>query len=153
MTEISEILKHKKALRSKILKEIAADKGARAVIFNAIKNPEIRDFIENACQEIQVACIRQISPEKIAGLDAVVCDFEEENDNIKPFLEQFVTPIFPQNTDWDLAEFDPMKFSGNAFLFSKNNKFLIFEKICRMLENMNYAGDRRVLLKNLVATF
>jgi len=37
-----------------------------------------------------------------------------------------------------LGEFDPMKFTGNAFLFETNNPYLVFEKICRYLENTRY---------------
>jgi hypothetical protein len=46
-----------------------------------------------------------------------------------------------------------MKFEGNAFLFATADKYLIFEKLIRYLENIRYAGDKRTLLGNVEKTF
>lgn len=153
MLELSEIIKQKKSQRTKLLKAISASKSTRAIIFNAIENQEIGEFVTNACAEIGVICISEISDDKIFALDAVISDSSEKNKNLDKFLKNFVPPIFPTSSEYNLQEFDPMKFSGEGFFFSENKKFAIFEKICRMLENMNYPGDKRVLIKNLVAKF
>jgi hypothetical protein len=42
-----------------------------------------------------------------------------------------------------------MKFEGNAFIFDSINEFQMFEKLIRALENMRYAGDKRMLLANV----
>lgn len=153
MLELSEIIKKKKTTNAKILKEHSADKATRAVIFNAIENSEISEFIENACKEIGVLCLKNIPDEKIFGIDAFVSDSTKKSETIEKFLKNFVTPILPSTSTYELSEFNPMKFAGNAFLFEENKKFLIFEKICRMLENMNYPGDRRVLVRNISEKF
>lgn len=45
-----------------------------------------------------------------------------------------------------------MQFEGNAFIYETLETFPLFEKIIRAFENMRYAGDRRVLLKNVIQT-
>lgn len=66
-----------------------------------------------------------------------------------------VTPILPKKNAFgsNFSEFDPMKFTGNAFLFESTESYHILEKLVRYLENVRYPGDRRTLLKNLEKTF
>ena len=42
-----------------------------------------------------------------------------------------------------------MKFLGNAFIFETADQFQMLEKLIRALENMRYAGDKRMLLDNV----
>lgn len=153
MLELSEIIKQKKSQKSKFLKEISAPKSTRAVIFNALENSILSDFIENACAEIDVICIKEINDENIFALDAIISDNTTKEKNLQKFLENFVTPILPTSSEFKLEQFNPMKFSGEGFLFAENKNFLVFEQICKMLENLNYPGDKRVLIKNLANKF
>jgi hypothetical protein len=70
-------------------------------------------------------------------------------------VQATVVPILPikNNFATNFSEFDPMKFSGNAFLFEQTDIYHIFEKLIRFLENIRYAGDRRTLMENLKKTF
>jgi hypothetical protein len=46
-----------------------------------------------------------------------------------------------------------MKFEGNSFLFSNDHPFAVFAKTVSYLENVKFPEDRRILLKNVLATF
>jgi hypothetical protein len=75
--------------------------------------------------------------------------------DIPALVQNTVVPIIPLDTAFSksFSEFDPMKFVGNAFLFTAENKYLILEKLIRYLENIRYAGDKRTLLTNVAKTF
>jgi hypothetical protein len=75
-------------------------------------------------------------------------------DTAIPILElskNRIVPIVPKMDEYAdvFSEFDPMKFTGNAFIFQTVNQFQMFEKLIRALENMRYAGDKRMLLENV----
>ncbi len=55
-------------------------------------------------------------------------------------MKQSVVPIVTRGHPLisSLREFDPMKFEGNAFIAESLNKYLIFEKLIRYLENIRY---------------
>ena len=73
---------------------------------------------------------------------------------MKELIENVVVPIVPKDIVpfKNFSEFNPMKFEGNAFLFEEVNKFQMFEKIVRYLENIRYPGDKRTLLQNITNT-
>lgn len=148
--DLSEYIQHKKAIKKQLFSAYSIPKNSRAVILNAIENTEIADFIDRACAEIGVTCLREVSPEHLWGVDACISDMAESA--WSRIAEYLIVPIFPEKSMDIFAEFNPMKFEGNAFLFVENKPFHLFEKICRFLENGQYAGDRRMLLKNLLAT-
>jgi len=66
-----------------------------------------------------------------------------------------IVPIMPENNVFSgmLREFNPMKFEGNGFFWSSDNAYCIFQKIVAYTENIKFPEDRRVLLKNITATF
>ena len=153
MRELSEVIKEKKVAKTKILKQYNFPKNSRAVILNLISDENLKNFVTNACEEIGVAVIDSLETfdkDLIIGADAIVSEKIEKDSEFDEILQAAVTPIFPIESEYDLEEFNPMKFEGNAFLFHENKPFQIFEKICRMLENLNYVGDRRMLIKNLL---
>lgn len=153
MRELSEVIKEKKVAKTKILKQYNFPKNSRAVILNLISDENLKNFVTSACEEIGVSVIESLEnfdKNLLIGADAVVSEKIEKNSEFEEIFEQAVTPIFPSASHYDFEEFNPMKFEGNAFLFHENKPFQIFEKICRMLENLNYVGDRRMLIKNLL---
>ncbi len=158
MTELTEIINLKKEHKKNFLKFFPAHKKSRAIILNYIRNPELKAKIDEACSAIGVFVLHgneitdNISPDTYFGaIDACISDDIEKNPDLDIlFLEQIV-PILPIETEYKIKEFNPMKFEGEGFLFAENNFYLMFEKICRFLENSQYAGDRRTMIKNLIA--
>lgn len=158
MTEITEILNARKIHKKKFLKKFPKEKKCRVILLNYIKNPELKAKIDEACQAIGIfvldgiEIIEGISSEEFFGaIDACVTDESEKTAELDLIFMEKIMPIFPSQSEYKLTEFNPMKFEGNAFLFDENNFYKIFEKICRMLENSQYAGDRRTIIKNLIA--
>ena len=148
MRELSEVIKEKKVTKTKILKQYNFPKNSRAVILNLISDENLKNFVTSACEEIGASVIESL--ENFDKNLLIVSEKIEKNSEFEEIFEQAVTPIFPSASHYDFEEFNPMKFEGNAFLFHENKPFQIFEKICRMLENLNYVGDRRMLIKNLL---
>lgn len=89
----------------------------------------------------------------ILGADIWITDVLREDIPLQVLSQQRVVPVIPLSSDKNFSEFDPMKFEGNAFLFEKANQFQMLEKLIRALENMRYAGDKRMLLQNVEKTF
>ena len=85
----------------------------------------------------------------LAGADIWITDVIDDAIPLAELAQHRVVPVIPVSGSKLFAEFDPMKFEGNAFLFEKVNQFQIFEKLIRALENMRYAGDKRMLLANV----
>lgn len=71
--------------------------------------------------------------------------------DIIALIQSGVIPILPKKNPFvtNFTEFDPMKFTGNSFLFETIESYHIFEKMVRYLENVRYAGDKSTLMKNL----
>lgn len=158
MTELTEIINLKKEHKKNFLKFFPAHKKSRAIILNYVRNPELKAKIDEACSAIGVFVLygneitEDISPEVYFGaIDACVSDNSSKNEELDILFLEKIVPILPSNTEYKLKEFNPMKFEGEAFLFADANFYLIFEKICRFLENSQYAGDRRTMIKNLIA--
>lgn len=89
----------------------------------------------------------------IVGADIWITDILDESIPLHILAQHRVVPVIPISSDKSFSEFDPMKFEGNAFLFGEVNQFQMFEKLIRALENMRYAGDKRMLLQNVEKTF
>lgn len=85
----------------------------------------------------------------LAGADIWITDTLDESTPIVELSKNRVVPVIPASNNTRFAEFDPMKFEGNAFIFEKANQFQMFEKLIQALENMRYAGDKRMLLANV----
>lgn len=152
MNTLTEVLNEKKRVKSLIIKQYKLPKTTRAVILNRLQNAEISDFLARACEEIGVFFTQDIEEALLDGVDICVSDDITVSQSKTHLLAKGIVPVFPEKSEYTLEEFNPMKFSGNAFLFAEARPFLIFEKICRALENANYAGDRRMLVKNLLET-
>jgi hypothetical protein len=88
----------------------------------------------------------------IAGADIWITDVIDDTIPVAELAQHRVVPVVPASQSKVFAEFDPMKFEGNAFIFDSVNQFQMFEKLIRALENMRYAGDKRMLLQNVEKT-
>ena len=89
----------------------------------------------------------------MVGADIWITDILDESIPLHILAQYRVVPVIPISSNKSFLEFDPMKFEGNAFLFGEVNQFQMFEKLIRALENMRYAGDKRMLLQNVEKTF
>lgn len=137
--------------RSILLRHLELPKATRAVIVSYIKNPEIFHFLKNACDSIGVFLISNMNEAVLAGADIWITDVLDDSIPIQELSQKRIVPIIPMIPVYKdiFSEFDPMKFTGNAFIFQSIDQFQMFEKIIRALENMRYAGDKRMLLENV----
>ena len=88
-----------------------------------ISDPLIREFLQKAGKELDISFIEQTGFLDIVAL-----------------VKAGVTPILPKKNAFgsNFSEFDPMKFTGNAFLFESTESYHILEKLVRYLENVRY---------------
>lgn len=146
-------------LRSHILRKHSFGVKSRALIIFDINDNEIRDFFLEVAKSLDIALIpatwSQEEKWEYAGYDACISDEKSWYLDIVALAKESVVPILPRENSFSgiFSEFDPMKFTGNAFLFAETNKYLIFEKLVRYLENIRYAWDKRTLLTNVMKTF
>lgn len=140
--------------RTQIEKQYGFPSTLRAVVLVAIHDESTRDFIRTAASWLQTGCVFEVNDLTILGADACILD-DLTDFPLIPFVQNGGVPILSQKHPLALsfAEFDPMRFEGNAFLFRESNQYLIFEKLVRYLENIRYAGDKRTLLSNIAKTF
>ncbi len=128
---------------------------SRAILVSRLQNSEINDFLTDACKALDcVLLTEKISEELVVWADAVLLTGDESDDFLQKILSAWVVPILPKKSKIApyFEEFNPMKFKGNAFFYKKQNKFLVFEKICNFLENRRYPGDKKILTKNIKNT-
>ena len=147
-------LKNKKVDgRNILLRQLGLPKWTRATVLSYISDPQILGFFHDACEAIGVTLITTIDDVTIAWADVWITDCFNETIPMQKLSEQCVVPVIPVSTNRAFSEFDPMKFEWNAFIFDKVDSFQMFEKLIRALENMRYAGDKRMLLQNVEKTF
>ena len=139
----------KEEARSTLLRHLWLPKGTRATVLSYIKDNEILSFMQSACQAIWVTMITDIDNMSMAGADIWITDSLIDTIPVWELSRHRVVPVVPTSSSKVFAEFDPMKFEGNAFIFEGESQFQIFEKLIRALENMRYAGDKRMLLANV----
>lgn len=142
----------KEEARSILLRHLWLPKTTRATVLSYIREPQILSFIQDACDAIGVTLITQIDDMALSGADIWITDAIDTSTPLRELALHRVVPVVPVSQDKIFTEFDPMKFEWNAFLFESVNQFQMFEKLIRALENMKYAGDRRMLLANVEAT-
>lgn len=137
--------------RSILLRHLELPKVTRAIVVSYIKNPEIFLFLKNACDAIGVVLISETDDIILAWADIWITDAIDSATPILELSKKRIVPIVPKMDEYAdvFSEFDPMKFTGNAFIFQTVNQFQMFEKLIRALENMRYAGDKRMLLENV----
>ena len=146
-------------LRSKILRNHAFGTRSRALILLDISDITIRDFLTEAGKMLDIALLISAGSaeekREYAGYDAFISDGISETLDVVSLIQSGVVPIISAQNAFSktFSEFDPMKFEGNAFLFKEVEKYQIFEKLIRYLENIRYAGDKRTLLQNVGKTF
>lgn len=143
----------KEEKRVALLRHLGLPKGTRAIVLSYIKDPQIRIFFQSACTAIWVALITEIDDTAIVWADIWITDILDEAIPLQLLAQHRVVPVIPISSNKNFSEFDPMKFEGNAFLFEWVSQFQMFEKLIRALENMRYAGDKRMLLQNVEKTF
>lgn len=97
-----------------------------------------------------VAVVKKIPKDLEIWLDFIVTD--NNTDNLKEFIHNWVCPIVQANNYLlaILEEFNPLKVSGNSFVFKNDNEWDIFYAIVRYLENFKFPYDNRNLIKNLL---
>ncbi len=139
----------KEEARSILLRHLWLPKGTRATVLSYINNKDIFLFMQSACQAIWVTLITTIDDMSIAGADIWITDTLFDDIPVWQLAQHRVVPVVPISSSSLFAEFDPMKFEGNAFIFEGVNQFHMFEKLVRALENMRYAGDKSMLLANI----
>jgi hypothetical protein len=136
----------------------------------AIKDKEKRAFILKGISAIglgaividddifdisNIVSVKKVSQNELVGFDFFVFDNEHEGVDVMQYMRAWIVPIMPENNVFSgmLREFNPMKFEGNGFFWSSENPYCIFQKIVAYTENIKFPEDRRVLLKNITATF
>ena len=83
------------------------------------------------------------------GADIFITDEFYAEIPLKDLTKNMVIPVIPRENNVIFIEFDPMKFEGNSFMFDSVNEFQMFAGLIRALENIRFAGDRRILLANI----
>ncbi|PID84162.1 hypothetical protein CSB09_02700 [Candidatus Gracilibacteria bacterium] len=146
--------KKKDSIRKKLKKTYEIPEKTRAIIVSNLTDTNINHFLQEACEALDCTFLSKIPQDLIGGADAILLSGDESVDFLRDFLASGVVPILPKKSEIAsyFESFNPMKFTGNAFLYKKNNSFLIFEKICGFLENRKYPGDKKILTKNIRAT-
>ncbi len=139
--------------RATLLRNLGLSKWTRAIVLSYIRNPHILAFFRDACESIGVTLIVNVDDAVIAWADLWITDILDEMIPMQKLSKHSVVPVIPMSTNRVFSEFDPMKFEWNAFMFEKVDQFQMFEKLIRALENMRYAGDKRMLLQNVEKTF
>ena len=70
---------------------------------------------------------------------------------LKNLLAYGVVPVALE--DPILTDYNPITESGNAFIFSKENKWLFFAAIVRAIENFKFTYDWQNIELAVMATF
>lgn len=96
----------------------------------------------------------KLTSEELAGFDFFVTDGEGSVDTMS-YMRAGLVPILDQDSVFSelLRDFDPMKFEGNGFFFADLDPYRVFEKIVSYKETTKFPEDRRILLRNVLATF
>lgn len=150
--DLNAEINQKKVIKKRCIRENWWDKTIRAIIVLQLSDNELQKALFDACKSIRVMCLDSWNNvQELSAIDAFLTNCCDESDLEKCF-QYGIAPIFASNCSEKITEFNPMKFTGNGFIFEKNELFVIFEKICRFLENSSYAGDRRMLLKNIYSS-
>ncbi|MDD5213316.1 MAG: hypothetical protein PHG82_02735 [Candidatus Gracilibacteria bacterium] len=112
--------------------------------FVFISNEEIKSEYQN------IVFIKKYPIDIESGFDFIIAD--NEVDNLKNFITKGITPIISENNYLSsmLEEFNPIKVSGNSYLYKEENEWCIFYAIIRYLENYKFPYDNRNLIKNLL---
>lgn len=136
----------------------------------AISDPEKRKFILEGISAIGIGAlviggndqwieniitVEKISQNDLVGFDFFILDNEHDGVDVMQYMRAGITPIMPEKNVFSgmLREFNPMKFEGNGFFWNSDNPYCIFQKLVAYTENIKFPEDRRVLLKNITATF
>ena len=102
-----------------------------------------------------IATKKSIPESETAAFDFFVTDNESDTIDVVRCMRAGIVPVMPaRNTYADiLRDFDPLKFEGNGFFYTKNDPYSIFARIVAYFENVKFPEDRRVLIKNVKGAF
>ncbi len=142
----------KEESRANLLRQLWLPKESRSIVLSYIQDREIALFMQSACDSIWVTLITSIDALALVGADIWITDILFDTIPIATLAQNRVVAVIPTSQSKVFSEFDPMKFEWNAFIFESVNQFQMFEKLIRALENMRYAGDKRMLLANVEKT-
>ena len=84
-------------------------KNIRATILLFIEDEDLKTKITDACEQIDVFCVENISEENLLGIDAVLLDSEPKDDFSSVCQKNLLIPILPEQSE-NFSEFNPMKF-------------------------------------------
>ncbi len=137
-----------------LLRKSSSPQGTRAIVILDMRDDNVSSFLKESASFIGITLTDTVDRENIAGYDACISDGMGDIDLVN-LMKQSIVPIVTRDHPLisSLKEFDPMKFEWNAFIAESLNSYLIFEKLIRYLENIRYAGDKRILLNNVGKTF
>ncbi len=96
-------------------------------------------------------CLKeQIKREMSVGFDFILCD--DDISSLWDYMNEGIIPITSKNNHMSsiLKEFDPIRNTGNCFLYEGNNKWSIFYALIRYLENSKFSFDNKNLVKNVL---
>ena len=145
--------------RHSLLRNLGFPPKTRALILMDISDSTIREFLQRVGAELSISFVLSdgslTEKSQYLAFDAFISDEKSGFLDMISLVQSGVTPILPKQNAFvsNFTECDPMKFTGNAFLFDTIEPYHIFEKIIRYLENIRYPGDKRTLSKNLEKTF
>lgn len=99
--------------------------------------------------------VGKLPQNSLVGFDFFVFDNEYEGIDVIECMKMGIVPIMPERNVFSgmLREFNPMKFEGNGFFWNSDSPYCMFQKVVAYTENAKFPEDRRVLLKNITATF
>lgn len=135
--------------RAALMRSLSLSKSTRAIVINTLDDPTLSQFLREWAHAIGVALL-DYNIDSLAWADAILV--KDWKDISTPHIDKnIIVPIGPEqgSKESGFTEFNPMKFEGNAFLFSSESPYAIFAALVRYLENIKYPGDKRTLLKNI----
>ena len=160
------LLVEKKKSKNRLLKEHSFPRSTRVVCVISIKDMNVRDFLIDGLGSLGVGCIvvggshydldhvsgvDRLRKDHLYGADFFVHDNETKDIDVMKLLSHGIVPIMPEKNNFTslLKQFNPIAFSGNSFLYNKNDKYNIFASVVSLLENMKFQAVYKRLLKNV----
>lgn len=104
--------------------------------------------------KIQILENSELNKRKIYAASNISLIFNKSSNNmleLKNLLAYGVVPVALE--DPILTDYNPITESGNAFIFSKENKWLFFAAIVRAIENFKFTYDWQNIELAVMATF
>lgn len=97
-----------------------------------------------------IVAVNKIDEKILIWFDFIICD--NNVSSLKKYLEKGIAPIISRNNPFKsiLSDFDPIKNTGNAFIYDIENKWWVFQGLIRYLENYKFPFDNKNLVKKVL---